>query len=220
MKKFGEDPLWRWYDLLKISKNRFDINVDFGFTNEYYYGRILPSYRAETRHYHTLEHIENMLYYVRDFKGTSHTDRCLLKWAIWFHDLIYDPKSNKNEIHSANQLYGFARVLGFKDEDIKTMWWLVAVTTHKGNPQTRLEDIICDLDLKGFSSDRSILNGELVKKEYSHVSSEDFYKGRIQFLAGMLKKEYIYHTDEYRNTLETQARHNILKEIETIKSKL
>jgi predicted metal-dependent HD superfamily phosphohydrolase len=96
------------------------------------------------------------------------------------------------------------------------MKWLVLVTTHKGSPQTELEDIICDLDLREFVNDRQPLNAVEVRKEYSFLSDEEWNEGRTAFVKSMLDKEYIYHTDEYRGALEDTARINLQKELDTI----
>jgi len=213
-KSLGENPKWRWHELIVTTKKYFNLEFDIEFTELFYFNYIVPAYTVD-RHYHTLRHVEYMLKHVMDF-GVSHKDRCLLKWAIWFHDIIYDSKRTDNEERSANMLVDFATALGFEEEDIEVMKWLVLVTTHKGSPQTELEDIICDLDLREFVNDRQPLNAVEVRKEYSFLSDEEWNEGRTAFVKSMLDKEYIYHTDEYRGALEDTARINLQKELDTI----
>lgn len=216
--ELGTDTIWRWYDLVTYTKRTFDLEFDIDFTNLFYEMILVPAYTND-RHYHTLRHVEYMLKHVEDFRGVSHPDRNLVKWAIWFHDIIYDATRNDNEERSANVMADFMRAIGMPDEHIETMKWLILVTTHKGTPGTYLEEIICDLDLREFVSDRQYKNAEEVRLEFSHVSDEEYDEGRIKFLDWMLSKECIYHTDLYRETLEAQARQNLLKEKESINLK-
>jgi len=213
--QLGENPKWRWDELVAYTKRTFDLEFDVDFTNLFYELIVVPAY-TNGRHYHTLRHVEYLLKYVEDFKGVSHPDRNLIKWSIWFHDIIYDATRNDNEERSANVLADFMRAIGMPSEHIDTMRWLILVTSHKGSPQTYIEDIICDLDLREFVSDRQVKNSEEVRLEFAHVSDEEFDKGRIEFIDWMLSKESIYHTDLYRESLETLARQNLLREKESI----
>jgi predicted metal-dependent HD superfamily phosphohydrolase len=219
MAEFGLDPKCKWDGLIYLSKKLHNIEFDPDFTDLFYDLILVPAY-TENRHYHTLRHVEYMLHHVNDFIGIGRFNSNLLKWAIWFHDIIYDSKRTDNEKRSAKALADFSRVIGIDEESIKIMEWLIILTSHKGQPQTRLEDIICDLDLREFVSDRSHLNAEEVRKEFGHVADKEFYEGRIDFINSMLAKEFIYHTDEYRDTLEDTARHNLRKELDTIKQQL
>lgn len=215
--ELGTNPKWRWDELVAFTKRTFNLDFDVEFTNLFYEIIIVSAY-SKNRHYHTLRHIEYLLKHVEDFNGVSHKDRNLLKWAIWFHDIIYDVTRTDNEERSANVLVAFAQALGFNEEDIEKMRWLILVTTHKGVPQTNLEDIICDLDLMELAGERYEKNAEEVRQEFIQYSDEEFREGRIKFLESMLVKEHIYHSDLFRESLEVPARHNISKELESINS--
>jgi len=210
---------WRWNELITTSSKYFQLDIDVTFTDYYYKNVLMPAYTKD-RYYHTIEHIVYMLKHSMDFKGMSHRDRALLKWAIWFHDIMCVPGNNDNEIKSANMLADFMGALDFEEEDIKIAKWIILVTTvtATGNPQTQLEDIICDLDFREFVSDRWELNVSELRKEHHLAPDEQWKIGRINFLQTMLDKEYIYHTDLYRETLEAQARSNLTKEIEYLKT--
>jgi predicted metal-dependent HD superfamily phosphohydrolase len=218
---YGTDPLWRWFDVLKLANNRFDeISIDFNFTNLIYTEHILKQYTNTSRYYHNLGHIEYMLVHIKEAEySISHKNKVLLKLAIWFHDIIYIPGHSKNEEYSAMKLESFAQALGFKDEDIEVMKWLIILTKHTGYPQTYLEDVICDLDLRELGTDRYEQYSIKIRKEFSMLDDKQWNKGRIEFLEFMLDKEYIYHTDLYREMFENKARDNMQKEIESIKQK-
>jgi predicted metal-dependent HD superfamily phosphohydrolase len=71
-------------------------------------------YTEPNRAYHNFSHIAAMLRHLAQSPLTVH-DEAVLKLAIWFHDLIYDPKAKDNEVRSAAlavqwmQQAGFAR---------------------------------------------------------------------------------------------------------------
>lgn len=214
-KEYGQNPKWRWDDLIISTKRNFFLDIDLSFTDFYYEEIIVPDY-TKGRHYHTLRHVEYMIVHAMDFGGISLKNMCLLKWAIWFHDIVYDAQKSDNEKRSADMLVDFLRAIDMEEEDIEVAKWLILVTSHKGSPQTKLEEIICDLDLREFASDRQEKNAPEVRQEFSHLSDEEWKKGRIEFIESMLAKEYIYHTDLYRETLEATARHNLVNEKESI----
>ena len=228
MDELGQKPLWRWFEMLNTASRRFDeIKVDFAFTDLIYYEHILTIYRGEDRYYHNLRHIEYMLKYIADFrslsldKTLSYKEKFLLKLAIWFHDIVYEPGSDMNEERSAQRAVAFAEALGVLPEDLETLKWLVLVTKHKGTPQTYAEEVICDLDLRELADEEQYMeNAILVREEFSMYSDEEWLEGRKNFLEFMLNKEQIYHTDLYLDTREAQARYNLQKELDTITQKL
>tara|TARA_R110001592_G_scaffold128489_1_gene340617 strand:+ start:122 stop:379 length:258 start_codon:yes stop_codon:yes gene_type:complete len=53
-------------------------------------------YTSKNRHYHNLSHIHNMLHQLEDIKMEIE-DLDSLKFAIWFHDIIYKSTNKDNE---------------------------------------------------------------------------------------------------------------------------
>ena len=157
-----------------------------------------------------------MLDNIHDFK-LSKKDEYKLELAIWFHDIVYDSTRTDNEKLSANNFKSFGNIIGLKNKHIKEICNLILVTKHNDTVKTESEKIICDLDLREFTSIRSKLNSEEVRKEFVHLSDEEFYKGRADFLRKMINKKYIYSTDLYRNSLEELAKHRITIELDIIR---
>lgn len=54
---------------------------------------VFDCYNNDDRYYHTLEHIYNMTSEIIDCKLQIHNENLLL-WAILYHDLVYNKKSN------------------------------------------------------------------------------------------------------------------------------
>src|SRR5262245_53040578 len=53
------------------------------------------------RHYHTLEHVAEVLKVVGRLSKYA-TDPNAVLLAAWFHDAVYDPKAKDNELQSAD----------------------------------------------------------------------------------------------------------------------
>jgi predicted metal-dependent HD superfamily phosphohydrolase len=55
------------------------------------------------RHYHNLAHLLCMFDFVKRASkaGITLVDPAAVEWAVWFHDIIYQPSSKSNEAESA-----------------------------------------------------------------------------------------------------------------------
>ena len=60
----------------------------------------IAGYSEKHRAYHNLGHIGALLFQAENLKENIR-DRESVGLAIWFHDIIYQPKSSRNEIKSA-----------------------------------------------------------------------------------------------------------------------
>ena len=206
----GTIKLINKYLLKKIIK-KFFYNKKY---NKEIFQKISKAYTKE-RYYHTLRHVFYMLDNIKDF-DLNNKEQAKLELAIWFHDYIYNAQNTHNEVLSTFHFIGYAEAIGIRKKDIIEIRNLILDTKHEINPKTKLGKIICDLDLREFVSERQPLNTEEVRKEYSHISDEEFYKGRTEFLKSMLKKTHIYHTTLYREIFEKKAKQNLITELNNI----
>ena len=202
----------RWDSLMKRSRNILGIRIDPMIADHLYEGMVLAY--SLNRHYHTLDHIEVLLEAIKDFQPRP-AERVKLELAIWFHDYVYDPKGFDNELLSMKEFEMFGIRTRMAPKDIKEISNLIMDTRHIYEPVTRLGKIIADVDLKQLSIlEEREKNDQNVRKEYSFLTDGEWVNGRIRFLKGMLNKEHIYHTSEYRGALEDTARHNLQLEID------
>jgi len=58
--------------------------------------RLVDAHAEPHRHYHTLEHIADVLDFVDDLADAK-TNLFAVRLAGWFHDVIYDSKAKDNE---------------------------------------------------------------------------------------------------------------------------
>lgn len=183
-----------------------------------YFNIIEKSY-TENRYYHTLSHVKEVLDSLELFNNNiTSEEKLLLRYAIWFHDIIYDPTNINNEKKSAELFIQFANSFGLSLNFGKDVYQLILSTEHKFKYLTRLEKIICDCDLKGFIENNYIERSNWVRKEFYHVNDEQWKDGRVRFLKYMLNKKHIYHTQKFRNLFEEKARINLKSELKYFKN--
>ncbi|YCM46167.1 hypothetical protein V2O64_09065 [Verrucomicrobiaceae bacterium 227] len=166
-------------------------------------------YSGNHRAYHNLDHLEKML----GMLVASGAGSDSIEWAIWFHDVIYDPKSKFNELESADY---FCEVAGaYLEEGLIADIRRLILATDPSNPRSGKadEDLLVDLDLGILGASESDYEAYCVavRKEYSFVPEADFAQGRVLILKRFLEGP-IYATP-YFEGLEPAARANLEAEI-------
>jgi predicted metal-dependent HD superfamily phosphohydrolase len=176
--------------------------------------KLYYTYRMPGRFYHNADHIAECF---REFISVKHlvNDEHAMRWAIWFHDCVYDPKQNdyENVRRSAEEAIAAAKEEGLDEATLKAVSDLIMVTTHDHPPVTNDEKIMCDIDLVSLASDNFAERSEQIRKEYSHVTDEAFYPARKAILRKFLEREHIYCTEFFRQKYEEKARANLLEAI-------
>ena len=67
---------------------------------------LAAAYQAPSRHYHTLQHVDNLL---KRLDATVLQDAPVVELAVWFHDAVYNAFKSDNEARSAALALGFKR---------------------------------------------------------------------------------------------------------------
>ena len=183
-------------------------------------------YEAEGRHYHNLAHIEAMLALAADYLISLH-DPGAVEAAIWFHDAIYDSRAKDNEARSA--ALAQKTLAGRTDAQrlgrIAAM--IVATATHElpslgpaDKEAVRDAALFLDMDLAilGASPDAFDAYEQAVRREYGWVEEPMWRAGRGAVLKTFLARPHIFHTEEFRQRFEPQARQNMARSLEALKS--
>ncbi|WP_136622403.1 MULTISPECIES: HD domain-containing protein [Mesorhizobium] len=181
-------------------------------------------YRAESRHYHNLAHIEAMLALASDYRGLL-GDPEAVEAAIWFHDAIYDSKAKDNEAQSA--ALAEKKLAGRTDpsrlDRISAM--IVATATHQlplfdDAAATRDASLFLDMDLSilGAAPDAFDAYERAVRREYAWVEEPMWRAGRSAVLKSFLARPHIFHTEEFRQRFEPQARENGTRSLQALQT--
>jgi predicted metal-dependent HD superfamily phosphohydrolase len=161
-------------------------------------------YQEPHRHYHTLEHIGAMLHAGRD----AGLDRAQTM-AVWFHDAVYDPRSDRNEDDSAELAGARLTAVGWPAAEVARVQRIV-LDTKSHTPTVAGADVVLDLDLMSLAAPWPEFqrNTQRIRAEFGHVPDTDFAAGRARFFAGMLRRERLFHSP-FGAAWEAPARANL-----------
>ncbi|PAP97669.1 hypothetical protein LRP31_22795 [Mesorhizobium mediterraneum] len=179
-------------------------------------------YRAEGRHYHSLAHIEAMLALAGHYRASLH-DPEAVEAAIWFHDAIYDSRAKDNEAKSA--ALAEKKLSGRTDAQrlgrITAM--IIATATHElprfsDENAARDAALFLDMDLAilGATPDAFDAYEQAVRREYGWVEEPMWRAGRSAVLKSFLARPHIFHTEEFRQRFEAQARQNMARSLKAL----
>ena len=180
---------------------------------------IATRYSEPQRAYHTLDHLKQLFGQFEQIKPCLHEPH-LIALALYYHDVIYDPRRSDNELKSAE--YAIETLRCYLSEDqCQSIYALIMMTATHQIDTLAHEDKISDADYL-LDMDLSILGvswseyeqyAKDIRQEYAHVSNADYCVGRVKVLEGLLAHPRLYLTDDYYSRLEQQARENIEREI-------
>lgn len=150
-------------------------------------------YAEKHRHYHTIQHIYEMLDYLDEPTGTAfYTSMSKeLYYAVCFHDAYYNPLEKENELLSCNILREYAKTIT-DDFDVDRACEIIMATKFPWKNETGDCKKIIEADtqkLRDFSSLIEYENG--IFKEYQTYGIHDYITGRTDFLNQIMHSEYV-----------------------------
>ncbi len=175
---------------------------------------IASRYNEAHRHYHTLRHIGACMHWLDQVKDQIADPRAV-ELALWFHDLVYNPRRQDNESISAEYAVSTLSLLREPKASRDAVRDLILVTKHPSDPVSQDQCWMVDIDLTilGAAPDIYDAYARHVRQEYSFVPEPAYRVGRKTVLEGFLQTSSIYCTDFFRQRLEADARRNLEREI-------
>jgi predicted metal-dependent HD superfamily phosphohydrolase len=170
---------------------------------------LLASYTEPHRHYHTIEHLEEVFHTLRE--GGEPCSPALVL-AVFFHDAVYDPRRQDNEEVSADYALDSLVSIGLAREAAEGVKRLVECTaSHRPLDGDRDSILLLDADLAILAStpDRYRRYSDAIRREYDWISDDDYRKGREAVLRRFLERDRIFH----ERGDERAARRNLANEI-------
>jgi len=172
--------------------------------------QLTAAYSEPHRRYHNLRHLESC---VNELGGAwSRAIRLEeLRWALLFHDAVYDPRRQDNEARSAAWALHVMDELGRSGDEKARVEGLILATAHSRKPRTTDEALIMDIDLAILGADPTIFDEyeRNIRAEYEWVPEDIYRRERTALLKSFLDRERIYQTSLYRRRLEAPARANL-----------
>lgn len=189
---------------------------------------------SSDRHYHTLKHVHSLLrvHHVDQVAAAAkrfNDTRTAVKIdaAIFFHDVIYDPKASDNEEKSAELWRKFStevKLLEPKEVE-QVSAWILSTKKHGGHPSGLKESdpdlaLFLDFDLSVLAAPEAEYKEYAagIRAEYAHVPEEEYRKRRTEVLKGFLAAERLYLTEPFHRIFESKARGNITNEIQALEA--
>jgi predicted metal-dependent HD superfamily phosphohydrolase len=184
--------------------------------------KLLECYGESHRHYHTLSHIVSMLDEF-DTVSVCAQNPNTIKFAIWYHDVVYDvthdPLQKSSEERSADTASEDLTALGFDFAQVEKVSRLIRLTTHQSVEGLSFDErLFLDLDLAILGSNPPLFREyeENSRQEYSWVSDEVYRRERIKILVRLLKREPLYLTGHFQGKYERIAKSNLAESIQKL----
>jgi predicted metal-dependent HD superfamily phosphohydrolase len=171
--------------------------------------RLVVRYGEAHRHYHTWSHVLACLDARERIAPSAPLE---VDVALWFHDVIYDPRAHDNEDKSA------ALMLEELGDSAKPAVPLVLATKHAAIPESEEARIVVDADLSILGADRETFDTYeiAVRKEYAFVPDDAFRVGRAHVLGSFLARPHIFSTQAARDLWEAAARANMTRSLRAL----
>lgn len=175
---------------------------------EQVHAELVARYSEPHRRYHTCEHIGHCLTQL-ELARAEIDQPAAVGIALWFHDVIYDPRATDNEQQSADLF--MRRVGNHADRQFsEIIYKAILITKHQEPPRTLMEQFVVDIDLSSFGLSEPMFdqNSRDIRAEYAHVPDAEFFPAHLKFLESLFAKPTLYFTDFFRTHYETIARAN------------
>tara|TARA_B100000953_G_scaffold184307_1_gene151711 strand:+ start:140 stop:808 length:669 start_codon:yes stop_codon:yes gene_type:complete len=179
--------------------------------------KIVDAYSSPKRHYHTLEHISHCFFVYDQIPDVIEEDNDL-RFAIWFHDFVYDPKLESNESQSAEIAYRWLQKLDIANP-VHVQELIRSTADYLRPPQGGFAyRILHDVDLAILASEDEIYRRyeKGIREEYEHLSDQEFFPARKKFLHGLLERRPLFALEAFEHQWERKARLNIRQELKRI----
>ena len=173
------------------------------------------AYGENGRFYHTLTHIQHVLDIAEQLQESA-ADFTAVQLAIWFHDVVYNPRRSDNEAQSAALAQTLLRPLSMPAQTLTTVANLILATqTHETAVTDPNTFVMLDADLAIFCASPKQYDAyaQAIRQEYSFVPEEAYRAGRTAVLERFLARSPFYFTEGMQMMGETAVRQNITREL-------
>lgn len=196
----------QWNNLVVAS------GIEIGSTRVYF-NDLCQAYGEPHRHYHTLDHINQMLHWLNE----AGVDDTAALWATWYHDYVYSPGKKDNESRSGVKAGEVLLELGVHSSVVDRVVIMIEATRdHKtmGLVDNNLHFVLdADMAILGVEEQRYEQYREAVRKEFKSVPCFLYKRGRNSFLESVLNQEKIFVSSWFQERFEVRARENIKMEL-------
>jgi predicted metal-dependent HD superfamily phosphohydrolase len=184
------------------------------------WAKIEENHSKKGRHYHTLDHLKNLLLQLLPLKNDLKNWNTVL-FSLFYHDIVYNPLSSNNEEESALFAEKCMKHLSVPIKDIELCKNQILATKSHAFSTDMDTNYFTDADLSilGQSHNTYLLYCQNVRAEYAVYPDLIYNAGRQKVLKHFLSMPRIYKTDYFYNIYEAQAKSNLQMEAELLSSR-
>lgn len=172
------------------------------------------NYSEKKRHYHTLQHLENLLITLTEVKSEIQHWESIL-FTLFYHDIIYTALKSDNEENSALLAEKRMQQLSVSNDIIERCKNQILATKSHSKSTDSDTNYFTDADLSVLGQPWEIysLYYKNVRKEYAIYPDFIYNPGRKKVIQHFLSMNSIYKTDYFYNQFEKVAKENLMKEL-------
>jgi len=178
---------------------------------------IEDNYSYKKRHYHTLQHLENLLQQLGAVKEYI-KDWNMILFSMYYHDVIYNALKRTNEEKSAEFAQNRMQLIMVPKPRIENCVQQILATKEHGLCDDSDTNFFTDADLSILGMEWDVYSDyyKNVRKEYSLYPDIIYIPGRKKVLQHFLQMERIFKTDHFFKKFELQAKQNLQKELDLL----
>ena len=170
---------------------------------------LITAYTEPQRAYHNIQHIVECLAHFQNIQSNLN-DPIAVETAIWFHDVIYEPKASDNELQSAELMKQLCNTFLSEQQIEKVYQWIIATQKHQSSYDHDLNSLLdIDLAILGSNAERFAQYQQQIQFEYAWVESGVYQVKRKQLLQQFEQMNPIFQTSYFNQRLEKQAKRNL-----------
>ena len=180
------------------------------------YDELVARYGEPHRAYHDLTHVRACLDCLDRFIALT-ARPAEAELALWFHDVVYDPRAKDNEARSGELARQRLIALGVEPAVVDRIARHVEATaSHEAENADAA--LVVDVDLSILGADEATYDRfeAAIRVEYAFVPEADFRAGRRAVLERFAARKPIFQTPALRTAFEARARANLARAIEAL----
>lgn len=168
---------------------------------------VVVRYGENGRFYHTLPHIQHVLTLLTPFAARVN-DWTALQLAVWYHDIVYDPRASDNEEQSAAYATAVLRPFLPPETLSRITQLILATKSHQAAAGDSDAQLLLDADLAILGANQADYANyaAAIRQEYGFVPETAYREGRTAVLQRFLTRPRLYHQFTH---LERPARANL-----------
>lgn len=193
-----------------LEKSWFELHQHYHFSEpQKIFNKLIVAYSEKQRAYHTIQHLYECLV-LFEFIRADLDDANAVVLALWFHDVIYDPQAQDNELQSAEL---FEQYLA-QDLSIgivqKIKRWIIATEKHEATNELDLQFLLdIDLAILATSPERFDEYEQQIQQEYAWVDPDIYSIKRKEVLVHFYQTEPLYQSEYFQRNFEQRAKGNL-----------